>query len=632
MKRHAVFVLASLVALASCRTELLLVDPPVTGQGGSGDGSGQPIPCASNCAAMAPACRIGSCDEPTGICVFKRAPDGDACDDGDACTVADRCEAGACVAEINDCGGAPTPDECHVPTCDRDDGVCKPIAGNDGGPCSAPAPDECHVMRCAAGSCGAMPGNDGQPCGGAPPDDCHVMRCGSGQCVAVAGNDGTSCAVADKCTVGALCNAGTCGGKPKDCSALDSGPVSAACQVGACDVASGGCVTAAAKDGTACSTGSDYCAGEACTAGKCGPGVGPISQCKGGDKCCPLACSAKNDGDCDTALATGGFFTCARLGSGRVECWGNNALGGFGDGTETSSLTPVDVGLANAVGASASYWSSCVVLGNGTVRCACCGAAPALVPGIGSAIAVAHGGNHICALLADGTVRCWGANSNGELGDGSNVPSQTPVAVKGISDAVAISSGAVHTCAVTKSGAVTCWGANWYGQLGDGTTNSSSVPVTLAMPSGVSAVACGRYHSCARLADGTVRCWGSNDYGQLGNGTGVDSAAPVQAALADAASIAAGEWHSCALMADRTVRCWGNNDYGQLGNGSAVALSAKPVLVLLGGALAVASGFASGHTCALLAGGIRCWGDNNSGQLGNGTTKASSVPVAVKGW
>jgi alpha-tubulin suppressor-like RCC1 family protein len=195
---------------------------------------------------------------------------------------------------------------------------------------------------------------------------------------------------------------------------------------------------------------------------------------------------------------------------------------------------------------------------------------------------------------------------------------------------VTVTGGSAHSCALAASGTVQCWGLNSTGQLGRAGVTLSTSPLLVAGISGATAIDAGSDHTCALVAGGAVKCWGSNSHGQLGNGAASGlSRTPVNVVgLADAVAIAGDNYYTCALLATGAVKCWGENTTGQLGNGM-LSDSAVPVDVEgITTATAITAG--GGHACALVVGGaVRCWGYNGYGQLGNGTQTSSAVPVAV---
>jgi alpha-tubulin suppressor-like RCC1 family protein len=294
---------------------------------------------------------------------------------------------------------------------------------------------------------------------------------------------------------------------------------------------------------------------------------------------------------------------CAVVGDGSLLCWGDNSTRQLGDAGADRSLVPVqrtnlegvvDVAVGNQVGCAADDFCgySCVVMGDGLVRCWGAGESGALgtgntanthlpvqVVGVGTedpplmAVGVDAVGRHACALIEDGTVRCWGENDSGQLGDGTNVSQKVAVVSTLVEAAAAIAVGERHSCALTEQGLVSCWGAGELGQLGAGVLQSFSLqPVPVLGLLDVVQIDSGGDHSCARLMDGTVWCWGGNEKGQLGDGSfGSDmwAAQPVQViGLAGAQDISLGPTHSCALLRDDSVWCWGGNGQGQLGNGT----------------------------------------------------------------
>jgi alpha-tubulin suppressor-like RCC1 family protein len=253
----------------------------------------------------------------------------------------------------------------------------------------------------------------------------------------------------------------------------------------------------------------------------------------------------------------------------------------------------------------------------------------------GTAMQVAGSYVHTCAVTTGGGVLCWGNNSRGELGDGTTTTRMTPTAVSGLGSGVAaVAPGWYHTCAVTAGGGALCWGWNGSGELGDGTSTQRLAPTpVVGLGSGVAAIVAGGYHTCALTLVGGVVCWGQNYYGELGNGTTVGGLTPtaVSGLTSGVAAIGAGYQHTCALTIGGGVVCWGRNGFGQLGDGTRVDRSTPtPVTGLGSGVAAVAVG--PFHTCAVTTtGGARCWGWNDNGQLGDGTTTWRSTPTAVTG-
>jgi len=355
-----------------------------------------------------------------------------------------------------------------------------------------------------------------------------------------------------------------------------------------------------------------------------------------------------------SAVSAGGSHTCALTSSGGVKCWGRNDSGQLGNGTTTDSKIPVNVsGLDSGVMAiSAGIRSNtCTItylggakcwgpnnsgqLGNGTNIDSIF---PVDVSGLSSGTdAIAVGGIHTCAITDLGGAKCWGYNGSGHLGNGTNTNSNVPVNVSGLSSGViSITTGDGHSCALIDSGGVKCWGNNEVGQLGNGSISwMSNIPVNVSgLSSGVSAIDAGGAHTCVVTSLGAVKCWGWNKDGQLGNGTKKNSNIPVLVSglSSGVSAISAGSEHTCALLTSGGVKCWGNNDYGQLGNGTNSS-SNLPVKVsgLSSGVSAISAG--GFHTCALLtSGGVKCWGLNGTGQLGNGTRTDSNVPVNVLGF
>ncbi len=258
-------------------------------------------------------------------------------------------------------------------------------------------------------------------------------------------------------------------------------------------------------------------------------------------------------------------------------------------------------------------------------------ATPRAISGTDSAHWISMGSDHACAARTLGTVVCWGERANGKIGDGSTT---TDIAlsteVPGITTALTTAVGSQHSCALLSSGEVLCWGRNQVGQVGRGGPVGGNaarvlVPTRVVGLSDVVEIGAGGQHTCALRAGGEVWCWGNNQQGQLGDGTFTFSSSPVQVrGLSDVVRLGIGSFArtSCALLRDGTARCWGANDLGQVGDGTTTDRPEPRVVDGLSDLVDLEVSWTAG--CAARRDGrVTCWGRNNSGQRGNGTTSST---------
>lgn len=333
----------------------------------------------------------------------------------------------------------------------------------------------------------------------------------------------------------------------------------------------------------------------------------------------PARASAVLAGRTVLTLAAGERHSIALCADGFVASWGNNSSGQLGRGSFTSSTSPVAVNTATGA-----------LVGKRVVS-------------------IAAGGLHSLALCADGTVVSWGEGLSGQLGDGSFVPRNLPVAVStsGIlasKSVIAIAAGGNHSVVLCHDGTIATWGDDSSGQLGNGANGGSSVPVALVQ-SGVLVgktvvgIAAGRAHNLALCDDGSIVSWGSNTSGALGDGTTTTRQSPVLVSTSGVlagrrvVAIAAGDGFSMALCEDGFLAAWGSNSGGRLGDGTTTS-RLTPVAIntsgLLAGANIVSITAFAQHAVATLGNGtLATWGQNSSGQLGNGTINSSNVPTLV---
>jgi len=374
-------------------------------------------------------------------------------------------------------------------------------------------------------------------------------------------------------------------------------------------------------------------------------------------------------------ISTGLNHACAIDSFSQAYCWGNDSNGQLGNGAPSSQNTPTPVNTTGVLAGktltqiSAGDYHTCALDSAGKAYCWGLGTNGQLGNNLtsqqNSPVAVDTNGvlankvlTHIsaghyytCAIDTEGKAYCWGLGTNGQLGNNNTSQQNTPVAVNtsGVLNnkiIQQISTGYSHTCAIDNDGKAYCWGLGTNGRLGNNSTAQQNTPVAVSV-SGVLAgktitnIASGSTYTCAVANDGRAYCWGYGADYQLGNANTSDQLVPV-AVYATGSGILNGKTlvqiapnssHTCAIDNDGKAYCWGLGINGQLGNNNTAA-QGIPAAVYTSGVLAGKAltqiATALYFTCALDSDGkTYCWGYNNSGQLGNGSSSQSNVPVSV---
>jgi len=378
-------------------------------------------------------------------------------------------------------------------------------------------------------------------------------------------------------------------------------------------------------------TGAVMCWGNDWGAGVLGDGTGASSsfpvRVLGVDDAVSVALSGSYDNG----------FACAVRARGGVRCWGTCDTGGLGDGRLGSGCGPqlaVDVrGLSDVIelAAAVNIGSMCARTGAGELFCWGDGvASPTRVAGLQGVTDIAVGTRHFVALLADGTLWAWGNCSTGACGDGAYDWPNTPKPVLGIADAVAVVAGNGWSCAQRANGELSCWGSATYNIDLTRHLSTHNVPQSQSILTGVRQLAAGMDHACARTAGGLL-CWGLNADGQSGPATlDYDTKAHLAPLAAHPTHLVANGFATCGIDNGRAL-CWGGNPYGSLGDRSEEpALGA--VAAVFGVDDAVRVGLGEHFGCVRRASGdVLCFGRNNVGQLGDGSTTESLLSRRVVG-
>ena len=543
-----------------------------------------------------------SCSEPAGACA---AATTQSCGQNKSQTCSASCAWGACACspKFSLCGSTCVDEQTDGKNCGACGNACASGVTCQNGACSCSG-----AATASCGNCGTETRTCNRDGTWSAWSACTAQGC-TPQTTRTCDGTGTSTCSSDctwsacTCPSGSTLCATTCVDEQND--RLNCGACGKVCGAGLV-CSSGKCVTGLTATSIAC--GSNFaCALLAGGAVECwgdngsdelgigfypyqsGPNVCPVSQ-----YCSTKPLSALSSSDA-TALAAGVNFVCTVGDSS--ECWGGAVA------NDADTPTPLS--------------------------------------GIGQPVSISGGDDFACAVYSDGAVGCWGDSEFGALGNGSTTSttfvSAPGVGVAGLSTATAVAVGAYYACALLSDGTVKCWGMNSQGTLGNGSNTGpetctaygstgpcSTVPVLVSGLTNVTAIAAGSSSVCALLASGTVKCWGDNTYGELGDGTMMNRYQPVAVnGLRGVTAISVGQGFACALLSNGTVQCWGLNIPVNAGR------SPTPVAVAgLTGVTAISAG--SGFACALTSGGVvQCWGSNSSGQLGDGTTDDSQSPVAV---
>jgi len=305
-------------------------------------------------------------------------------------------------------------------------------------------------------------------------------------------------------------------------------------------------------------------------------------------------------------IAANQFGTCSINRDGVLRCWGNDYSSSLGSGS------------------SGSYLQTPKIIDSGV-----------------SYKEIALSAMHGCGITTDGVLKCWGYNGYYQVHSGSTATQQTPIEVDSGSSYSKVTVGAYHTCGITTSGVLKCWGYNGNGQVGNTTANSPvATPYIVNSGTAYSAVKAGSDHTCAITTTGVLKCWGYNGNGQIRTGSFSNVLTPT--IINDGttySSLGLAVDHTCAITTAGVLQCWQYNGAGILGDG---LQNSRSVLATINSGttfINVAENASNlydvnyyyvNNACAISTeGALKCWGNNNSGQVGDGTYDQRLSPVDV---